>query len=75
MMTTMMNNPNDGHVNKVKLNNGKIVEFKTQSESEERGRKYLSHIKNLIYLGEGVHYSHNGVEVNSTKKAHFFTWD
>jgi hypothetical protein len=62
------------NINKAKLDNGDIVKFKLQSISEERGRECLKHRDDSIYLGEGIHYSHNGARLNTKRKMHFFTW-
>ena len=73
-MPMIPNYNNNQNIRCVKLDTGKIVEFKMQSKSEKQGREYLSHVKKLVYLGEGVFYSHNGIVDILTEKAHFFTW-
>lgn len=63
-----------GPVNIALLDSGEKVRFESSHKTKEDGERFLSHMKDAVYLGEGIHYSCDDLILKYKEKRHFFTW-
>lgn len=56
------------------LDTGEKLQYDSAFKTKQGGIEYLSHLKNVRYLGEGIEYSFDGVKIDGGERLHFFNF-